>query len=108
VGHLRSNGFVVNTVHLSDSELMAKKRSNSVRDEFSACHTAMIDGYIVEGHVPSEDILRMLEEKPEIVGLAVPGMPVGAPGMETPSGQKDPFEVLAFDAEGNTRVYAKY
>jgi hypothetical protein len=94
----------VNTVHVSDSELMAKKRSNSVRDELTACHTAMIDGYIVEGHVPSEDILRMLEEKPEIVGLAVPGMP----GMEAPSGQKDPFEVLAFDGEGNIRVYAKY
>ena len=108
MGHLRSNGFVVTAVHVEDSELRAKKRSNSVRDEFAGCHTALIDGYVVEGHVPASDILRMLEEKPEIVGLAVPGMPVGSPGMESPSGDKVPFDVLTFDREGNTRVYAKY
>lgn len=106
--HLRSNGFVVNAVNVDEAELQATKRSNSVRDEFSGCHTAVIDGYVVEGHVPAADILRMLEERPEIVGLAVPGMPVGSPGMESPDGQKVPFDVLTFDREGNTKVYSSY
>jgi hypothetical protein len=66
----------------------------------------VVDGYIIEGHVPADLILRLLEERPNVAGLAVPGMPVGSPGMEVPSGEKDPYDVLAFDEDGSTKVYA--
>lgn len=87
---------------------MAIKARHSVGDELAACHTAIVDGYVVEGHVPAEDIVRMLQERPDIVGLSVPGMPTGAPGMEVPGGDAERYEVLAFDREGNTTVYARH
>ena len=70
-----------------------------------ACHTALIDGYVIEGHVPADLIYKLLKEKPAVVGLAVPGMPAGSPGME--SGSPEPYEVLTFDKNGRTTVYAK-
>ena len=69
-----------------------------------SCHTAVVDGYVVEGHVPADLITRMLTEKPDIKGLAVPGMPMGSPGMEGP--RKDVYDVLTFDSKGRTSVYA--
>ena len=108
MGHLRDNGFAVTPVEVSDTELSAFKREHGVSGELAGCHTALIDGYVVEGHVPASDILRMLEERPTIAGLTVPGMPAGSPGMETPDGRKQPYDVLTFDEEGNTEVYASY
>ncbi len=108
MGHLRSNGFAVTPVEVSDEELVAFKRSNGVSGELAGCHTALIDGYVVEGHVPAADILRMLAERPTISGLTVPGMPAGSPGMDTPDGRVQPYDVLTFDQEGNTEVYASY
>ena len=70
-----------------------------------ACHTALIDGYVIEGHVPADLVLKLLQEKPKVVGLAVAGMPVGSPGME--GGRPEPYEVLTFDKNGRTTVYAK-
>ena len=70
-----------------------------------ACHTALIDGYVIEGHVLADLIYKLLKDKPAVVGLAVPGMPAGSPGME--SGQPEPYEVLTFDKNGRTTVYAK-
>lgn len=70
-----------------------------------ACHTAIIDGYVIEGHVPADVIDKLLKEKPQVVGLAVPGMPAGSPGME--SGKPEPYNVLTFDKNGKTTVYAK-
>ena len=70
-----------------------------------ACHTALIDGYVIEGHVPADLIYKLLKDKPAVVGLAVPGMPAGSPGME--SGQPEAYEVLTFDKNGRTTVYAK-
>jgi hypothetical protein len=70
------------------------------------CHTAIIDGYVVEGHVPADLVKKMLAEKPKVTGIAVPGMPVGSPGMEQ-GDQKDPYDVLLFDKTGKTTVYAK-
>ena len=87
----------------------AVKAHYQVPPELQSCHTAIVDGYIIEGHVPVAEIQRLLKERPtEIVGLAVPGMPVGSPGMEVPGGKKDPFDVVAFDRKGKTRVFASY
>jgi hypothetical protein len=108
VGHLRNNGFAVTPVNVSDAELIAFKRRNSVTDELASCHTALVDGYVVEGHVPAADILRLLEERPDVVGLTVPGMPAGSPGMQMPDGRKEPYDVLTFDAAGNTTVYSSH
>ena len=70
-----------------------------------SCHTGLVQGYVIEGHVPADLIHRLLKEKPPVLGLAVPGMPVGSPGMEGANPQ--PYEVLAFDKDGKTSVYAK-
>ncbi len=79
--------------------------SKRYRKQLYACHTALVDGYVIEGHVPADLIYRLLKEKPPIIGLAVPGMPVGSPGME--GGKPEPYEVLTFDKNGRTTVYAK-
>jgi len=76
-----------------------------VPERLYACHTALIDGYVIEGHVLADLIYKLLKDKPAVVGLAVPGMPAGSPGME--SGQPEPYEVLTFDKNGRTTVYAK-
>ena len=73
-----------------------------------SCHTAIVDGYIVEGHVPVAEIKRLLEERPAVVGITVPGMPVGSPGMEVAGVADEPYDVLAFTAEGETTVFASY
>ena len=70
-----------------------------------SCHTALVDGYVIEGHVPADLIKRLLKEKPPVVGLAVPGMPIGSPGMEGPNPQA--YEIFTFDKDGRTTVYAK-
>ncbi|MGD8698520.1 MAG: DUF411 domain-containing protein [Gemmatimonadales bacterium] len=106
--HLRNNGFEVDAVNVSEAELMSVKTRYGVANELASCHTALVDGYVVEGHVPAEDVVRMLRERPEIVGLTVPGMPAGSPGMEVPSGEKERYDVLAFDEAGNTSVFARH
>ena len=78
-----------------------------VTDNLSSCHTAKVGNYTVEGHVPAEDIQRMLKEKPAIAGIAVPGMPMGAPGMDQ-GGRKQPFDTVAFTKDGKVSVYAKH
>ena len=108
MGHLRANGFSAVTKDLEPAELAALKTRYGIGHELSSCHTAKVGGYVIEGHVPAEDILRLLEERLEIAGLAVPGMPIGSPGMEDPSGRRDPYSVLAFDSEGITAVYARH
>jgi hypothetical protein len=81
------------------------KRKYAVPEQLQSCHTAIAQGYVFEGHVPADLILRVLKEKPAIRGLAVPGMPPGSPGMDSPNPQ--PYEVVAFDKEGRVTVYAK-
>lgn len=80
------------------------KRDHGVSDQLSSCHTAVVDGYVIEGHVPVEDIVRLLEERPDAIGLAVPGMPVNSPGMDMPSDEE--YQTVLFDEEGNVSVYA--
>lgn len=102
VEHLRAHGFTVTVEEVSD--LVGIRSKNGVPSKAASCHTALVDGYVVEGHVPADAILRMLKERPNVVGIGVPGMPIGAPGMEGPKPQ--PYDVLAFDRQGNTRVYS--
>lgn len=85
--------------------LTAVKRKHGVPPALDACHTALVEGYVVEGHVPADLIDRLLRERPPVVGLAVPGMPAGSPGMET-SGRAERYQVLAFDRAGRATVFA--
>ena len=104
IAHLEANGFKVNAHDVAD--LTQVKREHGVRRELTSCHTALVDGYVIEGHVPADDIQRLLQERPDVVGLAVPGMVMGSPGMEGPT--SEPYNVLTFDREGNTTVFAKH
>jgi len=97
------------TVVIEDVKDMAPIRDRyPVPAELQGCHTAIVDGYIIEGHVPAADIRRLLAERPAIVGLAVPGMPVGSPGMEIEGEPTQPYDVIAFGKDGKTEVYASY
>jgi hypothetical protein len=104
IEHLIKHGYQVDA---KDTPQMTEiKRSLGVPDRLSACHTAVVNGYLIEGHVPAADIARLLKEKPKVAGLAVPGMPMGSPGMEGPS--KQHYQVLSFDKAGKTKVFASY
>jgi hypothetical protein len=103
VEHLRENGFVVTTQEVTD--LTQEKTSRGVGQEIASCHTAVVDGYVIEGHVPADVIERLLEERPPVAGLTVPGMPMGSPGME--GAHEEPYEILTFDREGRTEIYAR-
>ena len=102
--HLRSNGFDVSVKNMDDTSPV--KRQAGIPYDMESCHTAFIDGYAVEGHVPAENIYKMLADRPDIKGLAVPGMPASAPGMDSPD--HEPYTVYSFDADGTTEVYASY
>jgi hypothetical protein len=93
--------------NVNDARLTAVERESRVPDDLVSCHTAMVGGYIVEGHVPADDIQRMLREKPAIAGIAVAGMPVGSPGMEQ-GGVKQPFTTMAFTKDGKKSVFARH
>lgn len=104
VDHLRANGFNVTAKDMNNmNEIKAKL---GVPPGLGSCHTATVNGYVIEGHVPAADIKRLLAEKSKVAGLTAPGMPMGSPGMEGP--RKDRYDVLAFDAKGGTRVYARH
>ncbi|HEX9455361.1 MAG TPA: DUF411 domain-containing protein [Candidatus Binatia bacterium] len=87
------------------SRLVDVKDKYRVPEKLRTCHTALIDGYVIEGHVPADLIIKLLKEKPAVVGLGVPGMPIGSPGME--GGKPEPYTVFTFDKNGMTSVYAK-
>jgi hypothetical protein len=92
---------------VSDARLTAVATQSGVTDDLRSCHTAKVGGYTVEGHVPAADIQKMLKERPKITGIAVPGMPIGSPGMEQ-GGQKQPYATVAFTKGGGTSVYARH
>lgn len=103
---MQDNGY---TVQKEDVEnLGAVKVQYQIPPELQSCHTAIVDGYIIEGHVPVSEIERLLTERPDIIGLAVPGMPAGSPGMESPGVAAQPYDVIAFDKVGATEVFASY
>lgn len=103
IEHLRAAGFNVDARDVSD--VVSVKLDAGVPGQMASCHTAIIDGYVVEGHVPAEQIKRLLAERPAIAGIAVPGMPVGSPGMEGPNAQ--PYRVLSFGHDGTSGVFAE-
>ena len=84
------------------------KNRYSVPVKLQSCHTAIVDGYVLEGHVPKTEVIRLLQERPEVIGLSVPGMPIGSPGMEMPGRKAEPYEVLSFDKQGVIQVYGTY
>lgn len=102
--HLRAHGFTVESKPTED--VQAVKATLGVPEPLRSCHTAVVGGYVIEGHAPADDIARLLRERPEIAGLAVPGMPLGSPGMEAPSPES--YDVVAFDRNGETSVFAKH
>ena len=105
VDYLRKEGFEVKAI--DEANLTPIKEKAGVKPEMASCHTAMVDGYVLEGHVPADVIAKLLAERPAgVVGLAVPGMPMGSPGMESADGFKTPYQVMAFTQDGQSRVYA--
>lgn len=107
VAHMQANGFAVR-VH--DSGNSAARKRLGVPDKLGSCHTAGVGGYAIEGHVPAREVLRLLRERPDAVGLAVPGMPVGSPGMDGAGygGRQDPYDVLLVSRSGASRLYRSY
>jgi hypothetical protein len=107
IAHLEASGFAV-TVH-DDGNSDARQRLG-VPLSLGSCHTALVDGYAIEGHVPARDIRRLLVERPRAAGLAVPAMPLGSPGMDGPAyaGRKDPFDVLLVQRDGRSTVFQSY
>lgn len=104
IKHLRQNGFNVKAHDVADAS--GYRAKFGVPDQLGSCHTAAVGGYAIEGHVPAREIKRLLAEKPNAKGLAVPGMPKGSPGMEGPV--SDPYDVLLFQAGGKYTVYQKH
>jgi hypothetical protein len=102
--HLRHNGFAVSIKNVEDMDPI--KKQAGVPYDMESCHTAFIGGYVVEGHVPAENIRKILAERPGIKGLAVPGMPASSPGMDGPD--PEPYTVYSFDEKGKTAVFASY
>lgn len=84
------------------------KVEQGITRELASCHTALVDGYVIEGHVPVEDVQRLLKERPDAIGLAVPGMPIGSPGMEVPGREADNFDVVLIAKDGSTSIYASH
>lgn len=105
IDHLKAQGFQITDFSTPDIETV--KQKYNVPDNLSSCHTAIVNGYVIEGHVPAGDIKRLLQEKPNVAGLSVPQMPVGTPGMEM-GDRKDPFSVLSFDSKGSVAVFNEY
>ena len=98
-------GFKI-TMH-EDANLAARAASLGVPEKLHGCHTGTVGDYVITGHIPPEDIIRLLREKPSVKGLSVPGMPIGSPGMEV-GDQKDSYEVVAFRADGSSYSFAKH
>jgi hypothetical protein len=108
IEHLEANGFKVTATNVPDSRLYRARFGMPAK--LGSCHTGVVAGYVVEGHVPAREIKRLLRERPKALGLSVPGMPVGSPGMDGPEyrGQVDPYDVLLVQADGRATVYASY
>ena len=107
IRHLESNGF---KVQVHDSGNTAARARLGIPMRLGSCHTALIEGYAIEGHVPAREIRRLLAERPQAIGLAVPGMPIGSPGMDGPEygARKDAFDVLLVRKDGSTTSYQSY
>jgi hypothetical protein len=107
IAHMEQSGFRAN---VADEGNNAARARLGVAQKFASCHTALVQGYVIEGHVPVADIQRLLKEKPKALGLAVPGMPIGSPGMDGPAygGRHDAYQVLLIQKDGSAQVFTSY
>lgn len=104
---LAAEGFAVTTGQSTGALLMRYKSDNGIPEKMASCHTARVDGYMIEGHVPQSDIRRLIEERPDAIGLAVPGMPYGSPGMGAET-ERDAYDVFLIGRDGSTTVFSHY
>ncbi len=107
ISHMEQNGFKARVFETGNNAARARL---GMPQQLGSCHTALVQGYVIEGHVPAQDIQRLLKEKPQALGLAVPGMPIGSPGMDGPAygGRRDRYEVLLVLKDGSTRVFQRH
>jgi hypothetical protein len=105
IEHLEDNGYQVQAKDMQDLRFI--KSMSGVKPRYASCHTAVIDGYVVEGHVPAADIRRLLDERPDVIGIAVPGMPIGSPGMEQ-GDRRDDYAVITLEKDGTAKVFSEH
>ena len=106
VEHLKKAGFAATVTDVDD--MTSIKAKYGVPAKVRSCHTALVDGYVLEGHVPAEDVQRLLKQRPAVVGIGVPGMPIGSRGMEVAGMRPQAYDALAFDKAGGTKVFASH
>jgi hypothetical protein len=106
VDHVREGGFTVKVTEMSDEALSALKDKHGIPRTAQSCHTGLIGGYVVEGHVPVAEVHRLLKERPAVAGIAVGGMPIGSPGMEVPGRPAQTYNVVTFDKQGAVKVFS--
>jgi hypothetical protein len=106
VKHLQQHGFKTQVTEMDD--VAGIKAQHRIPARAQSCHTAVVDGYVIEGHVPATDVQRLLKERPAVTGLAVPGMPIGSPGMEVPNVKPQAYDVVTFDKQGQLKVFASH
>ncbi len=106
VEHVREGGFTVKVNELSDDALASLKEKHGIPRTAQSCHTGLVGGYVIEGHVPVAEVHRLLREKPSVAGIAVGGMPIGSPGMEVPGQRAQTYNVVTFDKQGALKVYS--
>jgi hypothetical protein len=106
VEHVQEAGFTVKVTDVSDAALDALKQKHGIPRTAQSCHTGLVDGYVVEGHVPVSEVQRLLKQRPAISGIAVGGMPIGSPGMEVPGQRPQTYNVITFDKQGAVAVFS--
>ena len=106
VKHLQQHGFKTQVTEMENVADIKTKHKVPARAQ--SCHTAVVDGYVIEGHVPAADVQRLLKDRPAVIGLAVPGMPIGSPGMEVPNVKPQAYDVVTFDKQGQLKVFASH
>ncbi len=105
IEHVKQNHFAIKDI-VSD-DMQAIKKKYGVPENLASCHTAIVDGYVIEGHVPAADIEKLLQTKPKVIGISAPGMPMGSPGMEM-GGRADDYDVVSFDSAGSVQVFSAH
>ena len=106
--HLEENGYVTDVKNMAMGDLMRLKLQLGLKPGLTSCHTGLIEGYAIEGHVPAREVARLLNERPDAIGLVVPDMPYGSPGMGEPGPDAEPYDVLLVRRDGTTEVFARY
>jgi hypothetical protein len=106
VDHVREGGFTVKVTDVSDEALDALKAKHGIPQTAQSCHTGLVGGYVIEGHVPVSEVHRLLKERPAVAGIAVGGMPIGSPGMEVPGRPPQTYNVVTFDKTGAVKVFS--